>query len=165
MECQKYNFTAQSISKCLFFASNLETKSSIMAETGTKKKQFKFSKIVKKNNLLPAQTLACLPSYPMPQIENLPGNSPRDFGCSLTGYNFITISFPTIGVDDIEISPCVLDSVNASNSASQRNSDPSLCPSSTPKSIDYGNASKSDSSHTKEDRNQDQTSKSSATVN
>ena len=67
-------------------------------------------------------------------------------------------------MDDIELSPCVLDSVNTSNSASGSNSDTSLCPSSTPKLVDYGSTSKSDSSHAKEDRNQGQTSKSKATV-
>ena len=135
-----------------------------MAKTGTKKKQFKFRKIVKNNNSLPAQTLAWLPSCPMHKIENLPENSPGDFDCSLTDYNFITINYPATGVDEIESSPCVLDSVNASNSASGRNSDPSLCPSSTLKSIDYSITSKSNSSHANEDRNQVQTSKSKATV-
>ena len=67
-------------------------------------------------------------------------------------------------MDDIELLPCVLDSLNASNSASGRNSNPSLCPSSTPKSIDYGITSKSNSSHANEDRNQVQTSKFKATV-
>ena len=100
----------------------------------------------------------------MPKIENLPENSPGDFDCSLTDYNFVTINSPTTGVDDIELSPCVLDSANASNSASGRNSDASLCPSSTPKSIDYGSTSKSNSTHANEDRNQEQTSKSKATV-
>ena len=113
IECQRYKFTAQSVSKCLFFASNLENNSSEMAETDTKKKQFKFRKIVKNNNSLPAQTPAWLLSRPMPKIENLPENSPGDFDCSLTDYNFITMSSPTTGVDDLELSPCVLDSVNA----------------------------------------------------
>ena len=57
MECKRYDFTAQSISECSFFASNLETNCSKMAETGTKKKQFKF-RIIMKINLLPAQTPA-----------------------------------------------------------------------------------------------------------
>ena len=56
------------------------------------------------------------------------------------------------------------DRVNPSNSPSGRNSDARLCPSSTPKSIDHGSTSKSKSSHTKEDRIQGQTWKSSATV-
>ena len=54
-------------------------------------------------------------------------------------------------------SPCMLDWVNPSNSPSGRNSDARLCPSSTPKSIDRGSTSKSNSSHTKEDRIQGQT--------
>ena len=136
-----------------------------MAETGTKKKQFKFRKIVNNNNnSLPAQTPVWLPSRPTPKIENLPENSPGDFDCSLTDYNFFTINSPAIRVDDIELSPCVLDCVNVSHSASGRNSDAILCPSSTPKSIDYGSTSNSNISHTKEDRNQGQTSKSSTTV-
>ena len=106
--------------------------------------------------------MAAIP--PNAKIENFLDNSPRDFDYSLTDYNFITISSPTTGVDDIELSPCVLDSVNASNSASGRNSDASLCPSSTPKSIDCTSTSNSNSSHAKEDRNQGQTSKSKATV-
>ena len=60
-----------------------------MAETGTKKKQFKFRKIVKNNNSLPAQTPAWLPSLPRPKIENFPENSPEDFDCSLTDYLII----------------------------------------------------------------------------
>ena len=135
-----------------------------MAETDTKKKQFKFHKTVKNNNMFPAQTPAWLPSCPTPKIENLPENSSGDFNCSLTDYSFFTINSPTTDVDDIELSSCMLDSVNASNSASGRNSDASLCLSSTPKSIYYGSTSNSDSSHTKEYRNLGQTSKSSATV-
>ena len=135
-----------------------------MGEAGTKKKQFKFCKIGKNINSLPAQTPAWLPSRPRSKIENLPENNPRDFDCSLADHNFITINSPTAGVDDIVLPPCVLDSVNTSNSASKRNSDSSLCPSSTPKSIDYGSTSKTDSSHTMEDRNHGQTSKPSATV-
>ena len=65
-------------------------------------------------------------------------------------------------MDDIELSPYVLDSVNASNSAPARNSDGSLCLTSTPKSINYGSTSKSDSA--KGDRNQGQASKSKATI-
>ena len=64
-----------------------------MAETGTKKKQFKFRKIVNNNNnSLPAQTPVWLPSRPTPKIENFPENSPGDFDCSLTDYNFFTIN-------------------------------------------------------------------------
>ena len=164
MECQRYNITAQSVSKCLFFASNLETNNSKMAKTGAGKKHFKFCKTVKNNNSLPAQTPAWLPPHLTPKIENLPENSPGDVDCSLADYNFITINSPTTGVDDIELLSCVLDSVNVSNSLYGRNSHASLCPSSVPKSIDYGSTSKSDSSHAKEDRNQSQTSKSKATV-
>ena len=58
----------------------------------------------------------------------------------------------------------MLDSVNPLNSAFGKNSDASLYPSSTPKSVDYGSVSMPDSSHTMEDRNQGQTSKSNATV-
>ena len=57
----------------------------------------------------------------------------------------------------------MLDRVNTSNSTSGRNYDASLHPSSTPRSIDYSSTSNSDSSHTKDDRNQGQKSKSSAT--
>ena len=89
-------------------------------------------------------------------------NSPGDSDCSLIDYKLITINSPTTGVDDIELSPCVLDSVNASNSAPARNSDGSLCLTSTPKSINYGSTSKSDSA--KGDRNQGQASKSKATI-
>ena len=74
------------------------------------------------------------------------------------------INFTTSEVDNIELLPCVLHSVSASISASGRNFDASLCPISTPKSIDYSGTSKSVSSHTKEDRNQSQTLKSSTTV-
>ena len=45
MEYQRYNFTAQSVFKCLFFASNLETNSSKMTEKGTKKKQLSSAKL------------------------------------------------------------------------------------------------------------------------
>ena len=100
----------------------------------------------------------------MPKIENLPQNSPGGFDCSLTYYNFITINSPATGMDDIELSLCVLDSINASKSASGRNPDASLCFSSTPKSTDCSSTSKSNNSHAKVDRNQDQTSKSKATV-
>ena len=134
-----------------------------MAETDTKKKPFKFRNIVKNNNSLPAQTPAWLSSRPVPKIENLPENIPGDVDCSLTDYNFITINSPTTGLDDVELSPCVLDSVNASSNDSGRNADASLYPSLTPKSIDYGSTSKSYSTHVNEDRNQVQTSKSKAT--
>ena len=83
-----------------------------MGEAGTKKKQFKFCKIGKNINSLPAQTPAWLPTRPRSKIENLPENNPRDFDCSLTDHNFITINSPTAGVDDIVLPPCVLDSVN-----------------------------------------------------
>ena len=73
---------------------------------------------MKDKNPLPAQTPAWLPSCPTPKTGNLPENSPGDFDYSLTDYNFITINSQTTRVDDIELSLCVLDSVNASNSAS-----------------------------------------------
>ena len=57
--------------KCLLFSSNLETSSSKIVETGTKKTQFQFRKIVKNDNSLPAPTPAWLPSRPTPKIENL----------------------------------------------------------------------------------------------
>ena len=101
---------------------------------------------------------------PMSKLDNYPQNSPGDFNCSLPCYSFITLNSPTTGVDDIVLSTCVRDTVNASNSVSWRNSDVSLCPSSTQKSIDNTSKSKSNNSHAKEDRNQNQTSKSKANV-
>lgn len=93
-----------------------------------------------------------------------PKYSPGVFDSSLSDYSFITINSPARGVNDIELLACVLDSVNASNSTSGRNFDAILCPFSTPKPIKYYSTSKLDSSDTKKDRNQGQTSKSSATV-
>ena len=61
----------------------------------------------------------------MPKIENLPQNSPGGFDSSLTDYNSITINSPATGMDDTELSLCVLDSINASKSASGRNPDAS----------------------------------------
>ena len=86
------------LSKCLCFTSNLETNSSKLAETGIKKKQFKFCcKIRKNKNLFLAQTPAWLPALSMPKIENLPKNSPGDFDCSLTDDNFFMINLQQQG--------------------------------------------------------------------
>lgn len=67
MECKRYNFTAQNVSKCLFFTFNLETNSSVMDEKGTKEIPFKFDKLMK-NNALPAQSPPWLPYRPTPKI-------------------------------------------------------------------------------------------------
>ena len=46
MECKRYNFTLQSVSKCIFFAFNLETKSFLIYNPAHRPKQKTCLKIV-----------------------------------------------------------------------------------------------------------------------